>query len=110
VLVCVCVLCVCVCVCVRVKRRCLNILRISIPFPVGYTYQNNYLTGKHFEQQCFRHSAGSHVFFYVLVTESFFDLTSVQIAEIFGLKCHFKFFNSISPALNYTAHEESSVY
>ena len=37
-------------------------LRISIPFPVGYTHQNNYLKGKHFEQQCFRLSAGSHIF------------------------------------------------
>jgi hypothetical protein len=84
-------------------------LRISIPFPVGYTYQNNYTKGKQSKQQYVRHGAVYHIF-EALVTASYLTLTSVQIAEIFGLNDILSSYSSISPTLNYTAHAESSVY
>ena len=84
-------------------------LRFSIPLPVGYTYQNNYIKGKQFEQQYFRHGARYHIF-EALVTASYVILTSVQIAEIFGLNDILSSYSSIFPALNYGAHAESSVY
>jgi hypothetical protein len=81
-------------------------LRISIPFPVGYAYETNYIKGKQFEQQYFRHGTEYHIF-EALVTASYVNLTSVQITEILGLNDTFSSYNSTSPALNYTTHGES---